>query len=534
MACRTFVSLLRSVPLSPHASRALSLPGASPLLRLRPLVAAVPVGFLLRRSPVRSGFRCFSTRPTTSSLNDPSPNWSNRPPKETILLDGCDFEHWLVVMEPPDPSLTRDEIIDGYIKTLAEVLGSEDEARMSIYSVSTKHYFAFGCKVSEEISYKIKPLSKVRWVLPDSYLDVKNKDYGGEPFIDGKAVPYDPKYHEEWVRNNARAQERSRRNDRPRNFDRSRNFERRRENMQTFQNREASPVQNQEFQNFSSQNTTQQSSQAPPVRDGATPNFQNQQPLRDGATPNFQNQPPPNASATLNYQNEMPPNTTSIPNYQNQTPPHSTALPNKQGGYVPNYQGGPQRYQGGPGGPGYQDAQGYQSGFPRSNMPGNGFGSNGSSPDYPRDNLTGPPTGSSPGYPRGNPAGPPTAYQVNPGGYQGGSSPMPPTYQGGGSSARPGPDSGYQGGNPGGYQGGSSMPTNTYPGGYQGGAPAYQGGNPGGHQGFNQQPYQGQGVTSSYQPPNSRYQGGNQNNQGGEGYQGGAPVYPGRDLPGRD
>lgn len=78
---------------------------------------------------------------------------------------------------------------------------------MSIYSVSTKHYFAFGCKVSEEISYKIKRMSdlfscsyicvfkylfvqlisahnaalpKVRWVLPDSYLDVKNKDYGGK------------------------------------------------------------------------------------------------------------------------------------------------------------------------------------------------------------------------------------------------------------------------------------------------------------------------------------------------------------------
>ncbi|KAL6967927.1 Multiple organellar RNA editing factor 8, chloroplastic/mitochondrial [Sarracenia purpurea var. burkii] len=54
----------------------------------------------------------------------------------------------------------------------------------------------------------------------------------GEPFINGQAVPYDPKYHEEWVRNNAKANERNRRNDRPRNFDRSRNFERRRENMQ--------------------------------------------------------------------------------------------------------------------------------------------------------------------------------------------------------------------------------------------------------------------------------------------------------------
>lgn len=89
---------------------------------------------------------------------------------------------------------------------------SEEEARQKIYSVSTRHYFAFGCLVSEELSYKIKginsainffselsssyihqkrlilspllhniaELPKVRWVLPDSYLDVKNKDYGGE------------------------------------------------------------------------------------------------------------------------------------------------------------------------------------------------------------------------------------------------------------------------------------------------------------------------------------------------------------------
>ncbi|KAJ0744374.1 hypothetical protein HanPI659440_Chr10g0386891 [Helianthus annuus] len=200
------------------------------ILRLRPLVAAA--NSLRHASLVATGIRTFSTRQTTSSLNDSNPNWSNRPPKETILLDGCDFEHWLVVVEKPEGEPTRDEIIDSYINTLAKVIGSYDEARMKIYSVSTRCYYAFGALVSEEDSYKLKELPGVRWVLPDSYLDVKNKDYGGEPFIDGKAVPYDPKYHEEWIRNNARANERNRRNDRPRNFDRSRNFERRRENMQ--------------------------------------------------------------------------------------------------------------------------------------------------------------------------------------------------------------------------------------------------------------------------------------------------------------
>ncbi|WVZ00150.1 hypothetical protein V8G54_026219 [Vigna mungo] len=224
----------KTLTLAPFLSRSFNSPPPSSLSALsflrRISVAANP-SLCRLLLPTTPSLRALSTRATTSSLNDPNPNWSNRPPKETILLDGCDFEHWLVVMEKPEGDPTRDEIIDSYIKTLAKVIGSEEEARMKIYSVSTRHYFAFGALVSEELSYKIKELEGVRWVLPDSYLNVKEKDYGGEPFINGQAVPYDPKYHEEWVRNNARANERNRRNDRPRNADRSRNFERRRENV---------------------------------------------------------------------------------------------------------------------------------------------------------------------------------------------------------------------------------------------------------------------------------------------------------------
>ncbi|URE02423.1 DAG protein, chloroplast precursor [Musa troglodytarum] len=426
MTRRTLIAKLHTLW---RSSRALSLPLAfpSPLLRFRPLLAAATEYPFLRHNSFAdaSGTRCFSTRPTTSSLNDPSPNWSNRPPKETILLDGCDFEHWLVVMEPPDPSLTRDEIIDSYIKTLSQVLGSEEGARMSIYSVSTKHYFAFGCKVSEEISYKIKPLPKVRWVLPDSYLDVKNKDYGGEPFIDGKAVPYDPKYHEEWVRNNARAQERSRRNDRPRNFDRSRNFERRRENMQHFQNREAPPMQNQqEFQNRDAQNAMPQNAQSP-------------MPSRDVP-------PTPNRDP-----NTMPP-----PNY---TPNAGSS-----------YGGGGQGYQGGPG---YQGGgQGYQGSYTGGNMP-SGPGYQGGHPGY---------QGDSHGYQGGTAGG--NAGGIMPGGsvYQGGS---PGGYQGGGSAYQGGSPC-YRGSNPpyqgglSGNQSGNSSYEGISPNYQQGGGPGYQGGAP--------------------------------------------------------
>ncbi|XAR48682.1 hypothetical protein NMG60_11031577 [Bertholletia excelsa] len=124
-----------------------------------------------------------------SPLNDPSPNWSNRPPKETILLDGCDYEHWLIVMEfPSDPKPSEDEMINTYVKTLAQVVGSEEEAKKKIYSVCTTTYTGFGALISEELSYKVKGLPGVLWVLPDSYLDVPNKDYGGDLFVDGKVI----------------------------------------------------------------------------------------------------------------------------------------------------------------------------------------------------------------------------------------------------------------------------------------------------------------------------------------------------------
>ncbi|KAF5751158.1 hypothetical protein HS088_TW02G00168 [Tripterygium wilfordii] len=121
-------------------------------------------------------------------------------PRVPKLVEGCDYEHWLVVMEAPRGYPFRDEIVSGYIKTLAMALGSEEEAKKSIYSVSTKYYYAFGCKVRENLTDKIKYLPNVKWVLPDSYLCYGEDSYGGEPFIDGEVVAYDDKYHVDWVR----------------------------------------------------------------------------------------------------------------------------------------------------------------------------------------------------------------------------------------------------------------------------------------------------------------------------------------------
>ncbi|XWS12153.1 hypothetical protein CRYUN_Cryun37aG0065400 [Craigia yunnanensis] len=103
-------------------------------------------------------------------------------------------------MEAPKGYPLRDEIVNTYIKTLAMALGSEEEAKKSIYSVSTKYYYAFGCKVSEDMTFKIKSLPNVKRVLPDSYLGHGDNSYGGEPVLDGKVVSYDDKYHSDWIR----------------------------------------------------------------------------------------------------------------------------------------------------------------------------------------------------------------------------------------------------------------------------------------------------------------------------------------------
>ncbi|PKA51707.1 Uncharacterized protein AXF42_Ash003074 [Apostasia shenzhenica] len=499
--CNTF----SSIGFRFFSSRSLSFPRLSPVVSARPLVS-VAEGLRIMVEARGASSRCFSTRSTTSSLNDPSPNWSNRPPKETILLDGCDFEHWLVVVEKPDESLTRDEIIDSYIKTLAQVVGSEEEARMKIYSVSTKHYFAFGALVSEELSYKIKALPGVRWVLPDSYLDVKNKDYGGEPFINGQAVPYDPKYHEEWVRNNARANERSRRQDRPRNFDRSRRMQNR-----EYQNRDAPPMPN--FQMSAAPTQPPQASQ-PPV------------PPSPNSSPN-QN---PNPQPGYGYQSGPPGGQV----YQASPPGSQGYQAGPQGGqgYQAGPQGGGQGYQAGPPGGG----QGYQAGPPG----GQGY-------------QAGPPGGQ--GYQAGPPGG--QGYQAGPQGGQGYQAGPP-----GGQGYRPGPTSpqGYQAGPPGpqGYQSGPPGPQ-----GYQSGQPSnygYQVSQPGSsppHQGYNQA-VQGspsgsptfQGIPVHQNSPSGSnpsggnpayYQGGgNGGFQGGPpgpgagAFQEGNPTYQARDVPGRD
>ncbi|KAL8466340.1 hypothetical protein ACS0TY_035445 [Phlomoides rotata] len=129
-------------------------------------------------SAFRWKVRRLSSEGELSSDSPPQPGVSGLT-REDSVVDGCDYKHWLVVMHTPDNYPQRDEIVQQYVSTLAMALGSEKAARESIYSVSTKYYYAFSCKVAENVTHKIKYLPRVKWVLPDSYLCTEERGYGG-------------------------------------------------------------------------------------------------------------------------------------------------------------------------------------------------------------------------------------------------------------------------------------------------------------------------------------------------------------------
>ncbi|CAL9217132.1 unnamed protein product [Arabidopsis halleri] len=154
-------------------------------------------------------------------------NFSDRPPTEMApLFPGCDYEHWLIIMnEPGGENATKQQMIDCYVQTLAKILGSEEEAKKKIYNVSCERYFGFGCEIDEETSNKFEGLPGVLFVLPDSYVDQENKDYGAELFVNGEIVQRPPERQRKIIELTTQ-----RSNDKPKYHDRTR-YVRRRENM---------------------------------------------------------------------------------------------------------------------------------------------------------------------------------------------------------------------------------------------------------------------------------------------------------------
>lgn len=81
----------------------------------------------LNRFDFPSQWRLF--RSSTISLSSRSRSFDRNPADDeigpdTILFEGCDYEHWLIVIDfPKDTQLTREEMIETYVQTAAKVFG---------------------------------------------------------------------------------------------------------------------------------------------------------------------------------------------------------------------------------------------------------------------------------------------------------------------------------------------------------------------------------------------------------------------------
>ncbi|KAK9082730.1 hypothetical protein Scep_029201 [Stephania cephalantha] len=162
-------------------------------------------------------FRSTSLASSSRSYNNNN-NDDDKISPDTILFEGCDYNHWLITMEfPKDPKPTAEEMVETYVQTLAKVVGSVEEAKKRMYACSTTTYNGFQAVMTEEMSEKFRGLPGVVFILPDSYIDPVNKEYGGDKYINGTIIPRPPPVQ---YGRQGRYGDRNRNYDRPR-FDRT-------------------------------------------------------------------------------------------------------------------------------------------------------------------------------------------------------------------------------------------------------------------------------------------------------------------------
>ncbi|KAB2629739.1 hypothetical protein D8674_034534 [Pyrus ussuriensis x Pyrus communis] len=139
--------------------------------------------------------RTFRSSPFSSARqNSYGNNQNDEIGPDTILFEGCDYNHWLIVMDyPRDNKPPAEEMIRNYEEICAKGLNiSVEEAKKKIYACSTTTYTGFQVVMSEEESQKFEGLPGVVFVLPDSYIDPQNKEYGGDKYINGTIIPRPP------------------------------------------------------------------------------------------------------------------------------------------------------------------------------------------------------------------------------------------------------------------------------------------------------------------------------------------------------
>ncbi|KAI9397230.1 hypothetical protein POPTR_003G015100v4 [Populus trichocarpa] len=179
-------------PLSSTLQRPFSIP-----VPIAPPAAQSPT--IISRSRVFTGTRVSMMSTTTARPEKKYKLYEDGDEitEDTILFPGCDYNHWLITVDfPKDPKPSPEEMVATYERICAQGLNiSIEEAKKKIYACSTTTYQGFQALMSEQESEKFKDVPGVVFVLPDSYIDPVNKEYGGDKYENGVITPRPPPVH---------------------------------------------------------------------------------------------------------------------------------------------------------------------------------------------------------------------------------------------------------------------------------------------------------------------------------------------------
>ncbi|GMN53359.1 hypothetical protein TIFTF001_022495 [Ficus carica] len=149
--CPTLSLLLPKRLLSATTATAFTKPPSVPILILgrrtqTPLSRAAKV--LAIPATRFAAIRCQANRSGNYSPLNSGSNFSDRPPTEMApLFPGCDYNHWLIVMDKPGgEGATKQQMIDCYIQTMAKVVG---RMKVANFGLNLIVYFNFSTTPSE-------------------------------------------------------------------------------------------------------------------------------------------------------------------------------------------------------------------------------------------------------------------------------------------------------------------------------------------------------------------------------------------------
>ncbi|THU43755.1 hypothetical protein C4D60_Mb02t00080 [Musa balbisiana] len=157
-----------SVAAATTTSSPLALFPPNPVLVATKLAVSFSNKFAARRAVVvRTAISVRASFPSQAEATASGSLWSSTP-----------RTRWMVVMErPPGGGSSKPEVIDYYVETLANVLGSEKEAQMCIYDASWRSQYGFCCDIDEESSRELARMPGVLSVRPDTNEGYGKKNY---------------------------------------------------------------------------------------------------------------------------------------------------------------------------------------------------------------------------------------------------------------------------------------------------------------------------------------------------------------------